>query len=58
MKETHQGPLCYNSRRFGQGYNKKFRNPARIVTEMLSTCPLFTEDKTHIKLMLDTLFSA
>jgi hypothetical protein len=25
---------------------------------MLSTCPLFTEDKTHIKLMLDTLFSA
>jgi hypothetical protein len=28
MKETHQEPLCYNSRRFDQGYNKKFMQPS------------------------------
>jgi hypothetical protein len=54
MKETHQGPLYYNSRRFCQGYNKKFYNPVCSVIELLSTYSFFTEGKTHI--ILDTLF--
>jgi hypothetical protein len=54
MKETHRGPLCYNSRCFGQGYNKKFYNAVCSVIELLSTYSFFTEGKTHI--MLDTLF--
>jgi hypothetical protein len=54
MKETHQGPLYYNSRCFGQGYSKKFCNPVCSVIELLPTYSFFTEGKTHI--MLDTLF--
>jgi hypothetical protein len=43
VKGIQQEFFYWNSCRFCQGCNRKFYNPARIVTEMLSTCPLFTE---------------
>jgi hypothetical protein len=55
MKEIQ--PESFYSCRFGQGRNRKFYNPARIVTEMLSICPLFTEGNKYTKLIVDTLFS-
>jgi hypothetical protein len=41
MNGKQLGSLYWNSCRFGEGRNRKFYNFARIVTEMLSTCPLF-----------------
>jgi hypothetical protein len=56
VKGIPQEFFYWNSCRFGQGRNRKFHSPARIVTEMLSTCPLFTEGKKYIKLMMGTYF--
>jgi hypothetical protein len=58
MKGIQPESLYWSSRCFGQGSNRKYYNPARIETEMLSTCSLFTKGKKYIKLMLNTLFSA
>jgi hypothetical protein len=57
VKGIQQEFFYWNSCRFGQGHNTKFYNPARIVTEMLSTYPLFTTGKAYTKFMLGTLFS-
>jgi hypothetical protein len=58
MKGIQPESFYWNSYRFGQGCNKKFYNAVCFAIELLSTYSFFTEGKTHIKLMLDTLFSA
>jgi hypothetical protein len=57
MKGIQLGSFYWHSRRFGEGCNRKFYNAVRSVIELPSTCLLFTEGKTYIKLMLCNLFS-
>jgi hypothetical protein len=57
IKGNQPESFYWNSCRFGEGRDRKFYNPARIVMEMLSTCPHFIKGKKFIRLMLDSLFS-
>jgi hypothetical protein len=57
MKGIQPESFHWNSCHFGEGRNRKFYNPARIVTEMLSTRLCFIKRYEYTKLVLGNLFS-